>query len=208
MKERLLPKVNTFYCNHYHQVIAALIGLLIVLIIIVNVVFYQMVHRPEPKFYASLAGSNQGLRQLTYFKEPNLLSSTILRWASKAATIAYTFDFVSYQQQIAQARPFFTDAGWQDYLASVKPLINTIVQNQLFVNGVVSGTPVISNEGPLPDVEYAWRVQIPFLVVYQSANRTSPREYFVALTIVRVPTTVNPEGIGIDRFVMVTGSSL
>src|SRR4029078_10820754 len=113
----------TFYCNHYHQVIAVAMGLLAILIVAVSVVLYQMAHRPEPAFYASLAGSNPSTRNLTFFKEPNLLPGTILHWASKAATVAYTFDFVSYQAQIAQARPFFTDAGWQDYLASVKALI-------------------------------------------------------------------------------------
>jgi intracellular multiplication protein IcmL len=126
-----------------------------------------------------------------------------LRWASKAATVAYTFDFVNYNTQTAAARPYFTEDGWQDYLNSVNNLINTIVQNQLFVNGVVSGAPVISNQGNIPGRGYVWRVQIPFLVTYQSANTTSKQNYFVIISIVKVPTYVNKQGIGIDQFVMV-----
>jgi len=85
----------------------------------------------------------------------------------------------------------------------VDRLISTIVQNQLFVNGVVSGPPVISNQGPLPGKGYTWRVQIPFLVTYQSANTTTKRSFYVVITIVQVPTNINPQGIGIDQFVMV-----
>src|SRR5262249_51683417 len=139
---------------------------------------------------------------LTYFDEPNLLPDTILAWASKAATVSYTFDFVNASKQVAAARPFYTPDGWQDYLNSVNSVINTIVQNQLFVNGVVSGTPVISNQGPLPGKGYVWRIQIPFLVTYQSANLVTKRDFLVVISVVRVPTNVNPQGIGIDQFVM------
>ncbi|HEX4044921.1 MAG TPA: DotI/IcmL/TraM family protein [Gammaproteobacteria bacterium] len=200
MKEAYLPESNSFYSNHYHQFIAGLMILMVVIIVFGAVILYQLNHRPMPVFNAVLPTHEK--RILTYFDEPNLLSDTILRWGSKAAATAYTFDFVNYDKQIALAQPYFTDAGWQDYLASVQKLIKTIVDNQLFVNGVVSGPPVIASEGPLPDVDYAWRVQIPFLVSFQSANSVYKRNYIVSLTIIRVPTTVNPQGIGIDRFVM------
>src|SRR5690606_23717340 len=100
--------------------------------------------------------------------KPNLLPETIIRWASKAAVLAYTFDFVNYNEQVNAVRPYFTNAGWNDYQRSVSSLINTVVQNQIFVYGIISGTPVISNEGVLPNKGYVWRVQIPFLVTYQS----------------------------------------
>jgi intracellular multiplication protein IcmL len=61
---------------------------------------------------------------------------------------------------------------------------------------------VIANQGPIPDKEYAWRIQIPFLVTYQSMNITTKRNFYVLISIVRVPTNVNPQGIGIDQFVM------
>jgi intracellular multiplication protein IcmL len=67
----------------------------------------------------------------------------------------------------------------------------------------VVGTPVISNQGPLPGTDYAWRVQIPFLVTYQSANVTTRRNYMVIVSIIRVSTIENPQGIGIDQFVTV-----
>lgn len=199
--KQYVPQNNDFFRNHYHHVIICVIGLLFLLIIVLAILFYQVMNRPLPQFNAVQGDGKTML--LIPNEQPNLLPDTILRWASKAATVAYTFDFVNYNSQTAAVRPYFTEDGWQDYLNSVNSLIKTIVQNQLFVNGVVAGAPVISNQGNIPGRGYVWRVQIPFLVTYQSANTTSKQRYFVIISIVKVPTNVNKQGIGIDQFVMV-----
>jgi intracellular multiplication protein IcmL len=139
---------------------------------------------------------------LTAYHEPDLSPTTLIQWASKAAVAAYTFDFVNYNKQASLARPYFTEAGWNDYVRSISGLIQTIKQNQLLVNGVVSGTPVISNQGNLTGRGYVWRIQMPFLVTYQSSDGTSKKPFNVTLSIVRVPTWENPGAIGIDQFVM------
>lgn len=200
LPEKYIPKNNDFYRNHYHQVILGLMVLIVVVAILMGVVLYQVMHRPQPVFYAQQPTGER--MQLQPYSEPNLLPDTILQFAAKGAMLAYTFDFVGYKEQIALARPYFTTDGWNDYLISVDRLISTIVQNQLFVYGVVAGTPIISNQGPLPGKGYVWRVQIPFLVAYQSADNVTKRNFIVVVTIVQVPTNVNPQGIGIDQFVM------
>lgn len=191
---------NEFYRDHYYKVIMALMIAIFLMLGLVIGILYQVSHRPLPEFIA-VTSTNQQM-QLSAAEEPNLLSTTLLAWANKAAVVAYTFDFVNYNKQIAAARPYFTEAGWKDYQASVAGLIKTITQNQLFVNGVVSGPPVISNQGDLASIGYAWRVQMPFLVTYQSAQNSSHNSFTVIMTIVRVPTSQNPSGIGIEQFIM------
>ena len=201
LEQQYLPRDNTFYRLHYHHVLYILMGVIGLLFLMSAVVFYQLLHRPVPQFNAL---NQEGKRMLLLpYDVPNQLPSTILRWASKAATVAYTFDFYNFDRQLKTVRPYFTDAGWNDYLGSVNSLIASIRQKQIFVNGVVAGTPVIANQGALPDVGYTWRVQIPFLVTYTGANLQINRDFTVVLTIVKVPTHVNPAGIGIDQFVMV-----
>jgi len=199
--EKYVPSENDFYRQHYHHVLYVLITTIFLLIICLIVSVYLSVHRPLPAFNAVEPQGDKLL--LVPYLEPNLLPETILRWASKAAVSAYTFDFVNYRQQIESVRPYFTDSGWKDYLSSVNDLIDTIVKNKVVINGVVTGTPVISNQGSLPGKGYTWRIQIPFLVTYQVGGPPVKRNYFVVLTIVRVPTNVNTQGIGIDQFVMV-----
>ncbi len=195
-----LSKNNSFYRDHYHHVIFALMILIIMMLLMIALVFYQVATRPLPPFYA-VQPDGKSMR-LTPYQEPNLLPDTILRWASKAATSSYTFDFVNYDKQIQSVRSYYTKEGWRDYQASISDLISTIVQNQLFVRSIVSGTPVISNEGPLPSKGYVVRVEIPFLVTYESSSTTATRNYFVVLSIIRVPTNINPAGISIDQFNM------
>lgn len=189
------------YGNKYHRVIIILMGLMIITIVAIAMVLYQVINRPAPVFMA--VQPNGQKMQLVAYDDPNLLPETLLNWACKAATLAYSFDFTHYENQLALAKPYFTDGGWANFRDSITSVISRVVSGQLVVNGVVTGEPVISNQGPLPGKGYAWRVVIPFLVTYQTAQNTSVVQHFyVTLTIVHVPTSVNPQGIGIDQFVM------
>jgi intracellular multiplication protein IcmL len=195
-----LDRDNGFYRAYYPYFLISVIVLLVLFMCTSGVVLYQVTHRPIPSFKATNPAGQTMV--LTPFTEPNLLPDTLLRWAGKAAVAAFTFDFVNYNDEFGAARSYFTDAGWSDFKIAVAPTLSTVIKNQLFVTGVVSGTPVIANQGALPGKGYVWRIQIPFLVTYQSANTTSTSSYVVILSIVRVPTTTNPQGIGIDQFVM------
>lgn len=193
-----------FYQTYFSYFLALLIGAIIVLILLAGFVLYQVTHRPLPPFIA--VASNGKQMSLVSYKEPNYLPSTLIQWASKATVAAYTFDFARNQQQLAMARPYFTDAGWVAYQSAVSSVIAAVVQRQLIVNGVVVGTPVISNSGDMTGHGYTWRIQLPFLVTTQSADAIDKKSFMVVLTIVKVPTTQNPAGVGIDQFVMMSGS--
>lgn len=191
---------NSFFRNYYVSVIAIIILALLLVVGMVTIVLYQIFHKPLPVFRA--VAPNGKMILLDSFNEPNLLPKTLLTWASKAAVAAYTFDFVNYTKQINAARPYFTPLGWNDYQRSIARLLQDLAQKQLFINGVVSGPPIISNQGELGKKGYLWRVQLPFLVTYQSSENTSQENFVVLMTIVKIPTYINPTGIGIDQFVM------
>lgn len=203
-RQAIRNKKNDFYASTYPSLMIVLMAEIILVLLLMIVVLYQIFHRPLPVFWA-LAPNHQRM-ELTASNEPNLLSSTLIAWASKAAVAAYTFDFVNFNKEINQVRPYFTEKGWNDYRASIGGLIQTITQNKIFVNGVVTAPPVISNQGDLSGHGYTWRVQIPFLVSYQSSDAISRARYMVVVTLVRVPTSANPAGIGIDQFVMTSFS--
>jgi len=203
VQEKYLPRNNAFYRDNYRYFLFGLMAVIVILLAMVWVLLFEVLHRPLPAF-AAVQPNGQSM-QLYPFEEPNLLPDTLLRWAGKAASTAYTFDFVNYEQEISQARPYFTEAGWEDFRSAINNVLKTVVQNQLFVTGVVSGPPVISNQGPLVGKGYVWRIQIPFLVTYQSSNTTTTGNFIVIVSIVRVPTSTNPQGIGIDQFIMASG---
>lgn len=200
-RQHTSTKNNSFYITNYHGFFISMIVAIGLGLIVVNVLLYQFFHRPVP-VYSAVTSKGQRM-VLTPENEPNLLPSTLITWANKAVVAAYTFNFVNYDQELSKARPYFTEAGWNVYVASISKTIETVKQNQLFVSGVVVGAPVISNQGDLPGRGYVWRIQLPFLVTYQSADSVSQNNFTVILTVVKVPTWINPTGIGIDQFVMV-----
>jgi intracellular multiplication protein IcmL len=190
---------NNFYRNHYQNLLIGLSVLIILMLIMVMFVLYQITHRPVPTFTA-VDTKGQSLI-LEVHDEPNFLPGTLTRWAGKAAVSAYTFDFANYNKQLDNLRHYFTQGGWDNYRASISGLINSVIQNQVFISSVVIGMPVIIKQGDFEGV-YSWQIQMPFLVTTQSAETTSSKHFNVTLTIVKVPTWKNPAGIGIDQFVM------
>ena len=107
-----LQSKNTFYRDRFGSIIWAIVIVIVILLMLIGFVVYQLFHRPLPRFYAVSANGQQ--MELSAFDEPNLYSSTLITWASKAAVAAYTFSFANYDTQLLIARPYFTDAGWTD----------------------------------------------------------------------------------------------
>lgn len=192
---------NEFHQKHFHKILVALIVLIFVMIGLVILLLYQVHHRPLPPF--SAVAQNGQRMVLTSSDQPNLLSSAVIKWAVRAATNSYTFDFTQTDGQVAQAvSPYFTKNGWIAYWQSLQKTLQVLRQNKLFVYCIVSAAPVISNQGELPGKGEVKRVQLPFLVTYESTEGTDTRPYMVILTIVGVPTTENPSAMAIDQFVM------
>lgn len=191
---------STFYQKNYQTFVIILAFAIILMLLLVTTVLYQITHAPLPTFTA-LDPKGQNLA-LEVHEEPNFLPGTLTRWASKAAVAAYTFDFANYNKQLAALQPYFTEAGWINYKNSISSLIESVAQNQVFISSVVVGAPVIISQGGLDVNGYSWRIQMPFLVTTQSAETSRSKSYILTLTVVKVPTSTNPVGIGIDQFIM------
>lgn len=200
-RQNNLNAPHAFFRQYYRPIMLASVITILLMLLLVNVVIYQVSHRPLPLFFGVTTNGKE--MSLKAYNEPNLLPDTILRWANKVAVAAYTFDFVNFRTQLDATKPYFTEAGWIDYRNSLVDLLQTITKNKLFVNGVVAGTPVIASQGDIPGRGYVWRVQMPFLVTYQSSETVSRESYTVILTILKISTAKNPSGIAVDQFVMV-----
>lgn len=200
-RQENLSEPYNFYREYYQGFLIILIIMIVIMLTLAGVVLYQVTHKPQPLFYAVAPNNNQ--LALVSHDGPNLRPETLSQWASKAAVAAYTYDFANYNKQLAAARPYFTPAGWESYQSSISGLIQSVIKNQVFVNGVVIGAPVITAQGDFTGQGYAWRIQLPFLVSTLTAEVPDIKKYTVILTIVKVPTNINPAGIGVDQFVMV-----
>ena len=71
---------------------------------------------------------------------------------------------------------------------------------------MVTRAPVILEERVI-NGRYAWRIQMPMVINYQSANESYPSSTTVTLTVTRVSTVTSPRGVGIAQFIVGEQSS-
>lgn len=171
--------------------------------ILLSVIVALVVHytRPEQKYFIdTVSGSDIEVFPLS---EPNVTSTSIIKWVTQAATSAYTLDFYQYQENIDALREYFTIDGYENYVQSLQASnsLNKIIEEKLVVTAVATDTAVILQEGEMAGV-YTWRIQVPLLLNYQGASTTGTKKTIaVGLLVTRVPTNEAPKGIGIAQIV-------
>ena len=79
--------------------------------------------------------------------------------------------------------------------------MEAVKAKKLIVSAVATRAPVILQKGIL-NGRFAWRVQMPVLVTYQSASEFTQQSNVVTMLISRVSTLNSPRGIGISQFVV------
>lgn len=190
------PSNQFFRMSHprLFRLLYAMVGLNVLL---VAVFVYLITQIPLPQTYAS---DEKATTPLYAFSEPIVSQQALLDWAAQAAVSLYNFDYTNYEQQYQEMASYFTPTGWELFQNDFRKVLDTVVTKKLRVNGVVSGPPVIVEEGPLLG-RYAWKIRMPMLLTYETA---SGENYYQALLIdmvvIRVPTTRTPKGIAITQF--------
>lgn len=157
--------------------------------------------RPQQKFYVDPPSG--GRSEVFPLDEPNVTPSSLRKWATQAATSAYTIDFFHYKDNIEALRDYFTITGFKDYQASLDDnnTLKRIVKESLIVSAVATDAAVVLEEGIMDGI-YTWKIQVPLLLNYQGASATSTtKSIAVALLVTRVPTDEAPKGIGIAQIV-------
>ena len=191
---------NNFYRDNYRRVMKLLLIMSIALVILVLTMAYLFTHRPEPKYFAT----TQTGRVLTLIplSAPMLSTEALLNWASQVAMAAYTYNFANYRQKIQLQESNFTSDAWQEFLTQLKTSgnIQAVDQRKIIVSAVVSGAPIVVSQGLL-DGRYAWRVQLPLLVTFNISSERFQKNYLVTMTIVRISTLQNQNGVAIAQFI-------
>ena len=169
--------------------------------IVIAVVAFTHFMRPEQRFFVDPpTGSKVEVFPLD---EPNVTPSSLVNWATQAATNIHTVDFFNYQANIDALRDYFTYDGYQQFLSAIDSsgTLDKIVDDKLILSAVAINGAVIRWEGELRGV-YSWRIQVPLLLTFQGAStRSTQKNIVVEMLVTRVPTDKAPKGIGIAQLV-------
>lgn len=192
---------NNFYRDGQRKIMVILLVSILSNLILASMLIYLVTHPPAPKYFAT--SINGRITPLFPLNEPNQSDPMVLQWANQAAIAAFSYNFVNYQSELQAASGFFTAAGWDQFLNALQQSNNldAVKAKKLIVSAVATRAPVILQKGIL-NGRFAWRVQMPLLVTYQSANEFSQQNNVVTLLISRVSTLNSPRGIGISQFVV------
>jgi intracellular multiplication protein IcmL len=192
---------NNFYRDGQRKMILILLVSMLANFLLAAMLIYMITHPPAPKYFAT--SINGRITPLFPLNEPNQSDSAVLQWANQAAIAAFTYNFVNYRTELQASSGFFTSDGWDQFLTALQQSNNldAVKAKKLIVSAVATRAPIILQKGIL-NGRYAWRVQMPILVTYQSASEFSQQNNVVTMLITRVSTLNSPRGIGISQFVV------
>lgn len=196
---------NNFYRDNYRRMVIVLLVMLIINVALVGTVFYQIANRPEPRYFATTTDGR--IMPIYPLSEPMWAPAELLQWAHRAAIAAHSYNFVNYRDAFQQLQNQFTPEGWNYFESALKDArtLDMVLTKKLIVSAVATGTPVILDQGVIAG-RYAWKVQIPLLITYQSGSEQTQQPVTALMIISRVPTVDVPKGIAIVSFVESTGN--
>lgn len=193
-------QLNEFYRDTYRRTMKFLIFLVVICAILSCTLAWMTYDRKQPAYFA--AATTGEVVPMHSLSEPVITSGFIIQWSALTTRLIYNLSFSSYQQQLSEVRPRFTDTGWARMMTALKSsgFLTELVNSRLIVSSVVSGPPVIL-ERMIIDGRFTWRVQLPLLVTYTSASATSQRSIIITMDVQRVPTLNASQGIQIIDFI-------
>ena len=198
--ERVMAR-NYFYRDNYYRMMLVCFWLLLLSFALAGFLYYQHMTRPAPQYFATTPEG--ALIELIPLDQPNLSTNTLLQWATQAATASYTYNFVNYRQAFQGVRDYFTPEGYKNYMKAIAESRNleAVKSKKLVVSCVPTGVPIVGNEGRIAG-RYAWQVEMPMLISYQSATEVIRQNIKLTMLIIRIPTLDSPKGIGIAQFIV------
>lgn len=188
---------TNFYRDNYRRVMKFCLILVGITAILMAWTFYERTHKRAVSYYVTTRDGVQ--EQIFPINQPNLSTNALIEWAVEATTTAYNFNFENADTAISQARIYFTDPGYENFIQALQAAgtLNAVKSKKLVVTAVATNRPIVLFEGPTSEGIYAWRVQLPLLITYQSASEQTKQNVIVTLLIARRPTLESPKGIGI-----------
>ena len=107
----------------------------------------------------------------------------------------FSINFVTFSNDINSVRDMFTTNGFSSYTSTIRTsgFQDSIVDNKLDLNSIVSGDPVILFQG-IRASRYIWIVNLPMMMSLESGSTRTSKNLNVRLTIMRVPVLDAPLG--------------
>ena len=189
------------YTRERHYLLVRVILCLVAAIVVQAAANLYLATRPPVNRY--FATDHDGrIMPLTPVSQPISSTSDLTTWVANSVVQAYTFDFANWRPQLQAAQLNFTGPGWKGFENALKDsgILQTVLEKKYVTTAVPTGSPVLLDKGIISG-RYAWKLQMPLLVTFQSAERTASQNLMVDIIVVRQPETEHPRGLGIAQLI-------
>ncbi|MBU2850735.1 MULTISPECIES: DotI/IcmL/TraM family protein [Acidithiobacillus] len=163
---------------------------------------YRLAERPIPtRYFESINGK---LNRAVPTDQPMLSAGEILSGAQEALEGSYNMNFRDYRMRIQNAEKWFTQQGYTAYKTSLfgSGDIKALKGRRLFLDIAVTGAPVVAQQGVLSGTHtFAWKVQVPVDLDFESSGYQSSKNYLATMVMVRVDNVAKPRGWAVDSII-------
>ncbi len=203
MESEVLEKVvtrNNFYRDSYRKVMFSLLVMALVNCVLVGIVYYQLTHRPEPRYFASTRDGR--IIRLYALSSPVLTQEAVSELAVRGVLKAYTFNFSNYKENLETASQYFTGTGWERFKEALQKsgMLEFVIRKRLVASAVATAAPTLLKKGVIGG-RYSWQFQVPILVTYESQSEKQRQALVVTVMIQRVSIVNHPRQVAISMFV-------
>lgn len=189
----------------------ALGGSLALLFLTIVLSLFTMMSRGKilPTPIISVVVKNQQVNESTAkllpytLPEPQLSFKNVSRWLQIAVGEIFTFSFVNMDEQLLNAKQYFTERGYQTYKDALvaKGIETDVKERNLEVSLIPAGAPIMINGNKVGGKEF-WRFVVPAILSVYGGKTTVVENYQVEVLIIKVPSYVNHKGIAIAEFMI------
>lgn len=166
---------------------------------LLSVVFYWAVFYKKDIYFAA---KNDGtLQEIVPNNEEYLSIAGISNWTTRAITETFTLSFHNYKLELSQIQHYYTDDAWIKLDRELRPIINAIVKNRMFVVAVADEAPRIIHKGVMGK-KYAWRLQFPLTLTHQMPETTRTYRWNVDVIVQRANPAEKSDAVEITKFVI------
>ncbi len=182
-----------------HILAVAVIEALVIVALVVALAATIVVLKPEDRVFA-LTQENR-MFALQPLSTPNMTNSALVAWAAQAVTDVMTVSVGDYDQRQMEHEKYFTPDGWKSF-SSARKLVgerDKVMRNRQVITAAPKAAPSIVEKGVRGE-GYFWRMHVPMVITYNVGNSQQAVEQNYEILVLRVPTSVNAFGVGIEKW--------
>lgn len=198
---------NDYYRDSFGKLMLIMVSMIIAIMLLLATSLYLYFSAPPPQSIPVY--SDWRVQPDIALDQSHLETPELLQWVSDSMRNVFRFDFLHYNDQLKSASMHFTDDGWRIFLDQLNNYANynDVQTKKQFINSAPDGAPFITQQG-LYLGRYVWWVQVPIILSYVGADGSTSKKLSLQVLVVRVPTTNNLNGVGIDNIIVAQGSGV